>query len=470
MPTGTRRREKTKVKALLERCRYTGPGTDWDAIVGHAAAKRELAVIAEQYRRSSVAERLGLTIVKGALLMSVPGAGKTMLARALAGAITRPMYVIPSAEADATVIREVYDHLRKTPCVIVWDEADVILRDRGRFNALQGGRTVAALCAALDGIDPLRGPITLCLTAEAEWGLDASALRSGRLSTKIVLGIPDRDERRRLWELYTARVPTVGELDLEAITDRSTGFTGADVEACVLSALGLGMVSGIDELEGSLLNEAVLRRGHVGGDLEPSSEAQVARALHESAHATYAALTFGPDAVASVTLRPGEPNEGGRTSLADRIREDGIGDRTRIRELAGFAFAGLVGEELVRGAAHASGGCSDDVAQATRLLRGLIGEVAGSEAIGPIHVDGFESGQSSDRGSERMRAHLYDEVTAEARVIRDGVRAVLAPRTAAIEALADRLIAAKDRTLSGSTLTEVLTELLGIPGSAVDLG
>ncbi len=81
------------------------------------------------------------------------------------------MYVIPSAEANASIIREVCEHLHDTPCLVVWDEADVILRDRLRPNALQGGRTVAALCAALDGIDALQGPITLCLTAAApSWG------------------------------------------------------------------------------------------------------------------------------------------------------------------------------------------------------------------------------------------------------------------------------------------------------------
>lgn len=449
------------VGALLERCRYDGPATDWDEIIGHEPAKRELAVVAEQYRRSSVAERLGLTLVKGVLIMSVPGAGKTMLARALAGSITRPMYVIPSAEASATVIRDVYDHLRDTPALLVWDEADVILRDRLRPNALQSGRLVAQLCASIDGIDALRGPITLCLTAEGEYGLDESALRSGRLSTRIVLGLPDRDERRRMWELYTSRVPVLGELDLDTATDRSTGFTGADVEATVLAALGLAMVSGIDALDEAHLMEAILRRGHVGDEPEPSEAAMRSRAVHESGHAMFGALTWGPAAVATVTLKPSESSHGGRTSLADHIREDGIQDRTRVRELAGFAFAGLMGEELVQGPEHVTMGCADDVAKATELLVSLLGGVGASEAIGPVDVDGFELGNDSDRGSEQMRALLYSEVSANAQAVRAHVRDVLSSRTAAIEALAERLLVAKDQTLSGNLLTAVLADLLG---------
>lgn len=452
--------KSTDIGALLERCRYDGPATEWSDIIGHEPAKRELAVIAEQYRRSSVAERLGLTLVKGLLIMSVPGAGKTMLARALAGSITRPMYVIPSSEATATVIREVYAHLRDTPALLVWDEADVILRDRLRPNALQSGRLVAQLCASIDGIDALRGPVTLCLTAEGEYGLDESALRSGRLSTRIVLGLPDRGERLRMWKLYTSRVPIRGELDLEAATDRSTSFTGADVEATVLAALGLAMVSGVDALDDAHLMEAILRRGHVGDEPEPSEEAMRSRAVHEASHALFGALTWGPAAVATVTLRPSQPTHGGRTSLADEIREDGIQDRARIRELAGFAFAGLVGEELIRGPEHVTMGCSSDVAKATALLRDLVADVAASDGIGPVAIDGLERGHASDRGSELMRAQLYEEVAESARSTRAWVRTVLVTHAAAIDQLAGRLLEAKDQTLSGATLTAILDDLL----------
>lgn len=450
----------TAIDTLLERCRYDGSPTHWEDIVGHEAAKRELSVIAEQYRRSSVAERLGITLVKGLILMSTPGAGKSMLARALASTITRAMYVIPSAEASATVIREVYAHLRDTPCVIVWDEADVILRDRLRDNALQGGRTVVALCAALDGIDALHGPITLCLTAEGEYGLDESAMRSGRLSTRIVLGLPDRDERRRMWAMYTAKVPVIGELDLDTAADRSTGFTGADVEACVLAALGLAMVSGTDALDETHLMEALLRRGHVGDDPAPSAEALQARALHEAGHAVFAAITWGPGAVASVTVTPDSARHGGRTSLAESIREDGVQDRTRIRELAGFALAGLVSEELLRGPDGVTMGCAADVAKATDLLRDLVANVAANRTIGPIALDSLEAGSASDRGSEHMRRLLFNEVAADATAARERVRDTLASRTAAIEGLAERLLAARDQTLSGPTLTAVLADLL----------
>jgi AAA+ superfamily predicted ATPase len=141
------------------------------------------------------------------LIMGPAGCGKTMLAKALAGSVERPVYVIPSAEIDARLIRQVYAALAGHPCVIVWDEVDVLLRARWHRASDDGGRNLAAFCAALDGAQPLAGPITLGLTAEDEHLLDRQALRAGRLTTHITLGLPEREERLELWRRYTAGVP-----------------------------------------------------------------------------------------------------------------------------------------------------------------------------------------------------------------------------------------------------------------------
>ena len=161
-----------------------------------------------------------------------------------------------------------------------------------------------------------------------------------------------------------------------------------------------------------------------------------------------------------MTLKPSQPTHGGRTSLADAIREDGIQDRARVKELAGFAFAGLVGEELLRGPEHVTMGCSSDVAKATDLLRDLIADVAASDGIGPVAVDSLERGREGDRGSEVMRAQLYEEVAESARSTRAWVRTVLVTYAGAIESLAGRLLEAKDQTLSGGALSAVFEDLL----------
>src|ERR1043165_5291659 len=102
-PTITVPRLRTRTGAesplrYLERSRYTALPSDWSAVIGHDHARRELEVAAAALNRRDYAERLGVPLVKGLLITGPPGSGKTLLARAFAGIIDRPVYVLSSAD------------------------------------------------------------------------------------------------------------------------------------------------------------------------------------------------------------------------------------------------------------------------------------------------------------------------------------------------------------------------------------
>lgn len=451
--------EQADLQQRLERWRHRGARVEWDDVIGHAAAKRELRVVTEQIRRHSVAERLGLTMVKGVVIFGPPGSGKTMLAKALAVAVERPVYVIPAAEVDAELVRQIYEQVADERCVIVWDEADILLRKRDSGYALDDGRIVAAFCSALDGVTPISGPVTVALTAEHEYYLDRSALRAGRLTTKITLRPPRRAERLVMWQRYAAAVPVVGALDLEEAADRSGGMTGADIEAAVMVALGLSLVDGVDALAQPYLTEALLRQHHVEERPKPTLDQLRRTAVHEAGHTVWATLYWGPAVVASVSIREAFDSNG-RTALSDELEDDNRSSRADQWGKVAMGFAGLVAEELLYGhdEVHAGGGATD-IGRATMVVRRLLGDLAGSAELGPVSVDAIEAGIDSDRGSERMRAELWELASAECRRIKTAVEAAMAPNLASIEALADRLVDAADLTLSGPVLTEALLSL-----------
>jgi cell division protease FtsH len=436
------------VAELLERSRYRGDPVSMDDVVGHAGAKRELSVVAEQLRRHGAAERLGLTLVKGIALMGEPGVGKSMLAKALASIISRPAYILPSAEMTPALIRGVYERLALEPCVIVWDEADVVLGD--------GGRLAAAFCAALDGVQPIAGPVTVALTTADESYLDPSAMRAGRLTTHVTLQPPDTADRRELWARALARVPVAGEVDLDRLAAESRHRTGADIAATVQVALGLGLVEGIDAVSDDLLGEALGRDHRVVEPPEPPAlpEDQWVEAVHEAGHACATALYLGPDAVESVAL--------GLSGGATRAAQGALARPTPalVRRLARISIAGRVAEEQVLGRDAATLGHAEDLTRATRLLLRLVAQQGGSEAIGPLDATLRDPLPTSAFLAERAWA----EARGEANAALAEVRADLAPLGPAISRFARILHDAPGRRLEGEAL-RVALESSGAAGA-----
>jgi hypothetical protein len=174
-------------------------------------------------------------------------------------------------------------------------------------------------------------------------------------------------------------------------------------------------------------------------------------ARHEAAHAIFGTLRFGPGAVGMVSLQ-GEL--GGVTRLDEDLFE-GIVTATGFRDLAALSLAGLAGESVFYGPAGVSLGSTHDQGEATRWL------IRSRDLRLPYDRDVLEQGHESDRGSERMRAALHVAVEDEGTRLLAELIAELAPHRAAIDALADSLLAAEGQALSGVDLTAAIEAALG---------
>ena len=450
-------REETsdrKTARLLERNRFTGLPIDWDAIVGHDHAKRELRVVAAALTRRDLAERLGVPLVKGIVITGPPGTGKTLLARAFASTVDRPVFVLSAAELTAGRIRRVYELLADIPSVVVIDEIDIVARRAyGRNNR---SVTVGALCVALDGVMPVTGPITIGLTAEDIGDLDRSVVRSGRLTTEIRLDPPTRAERLVLWKRYTADIPTTAPLDLETASDRSQGMTGADIAAIALAAAGLALADDVESLDQAHLDEALDRRGLVRRRPVDDDRARRDVAVHEAGHAIYAFTVMGAVALkAAVVSRSGRGE--GHVSLDGEWTESSGWETRQWREATALSLAGIVAEELLSPEAGPTFGSEHDIAKATDIV--LRAHAAGLVAdFGRVSTERVERGHDPDsydeRGSEAMREALWRSVRSELAAAEMACREVISPQIDAIERLAAVLEAAG--SLSGRQLVDAV--------------
>jgi AAA+ superfamily predicted ATPase len=443
--------DDTEVAALIESWRYRGPTVSWDAVVGHTPQVRRCQEVVEAMRRpADQLARLRIRLGSGIVLAGPAGTGKTLLAKAVAGAVGRDVIAPPVSELTPGLIARLYAQLaRMDPVVVVLDEAERVI-----CNGFGGGDEdlVRALCVALDGLErPNRAPITLALTTANEYQLSPTATRPGRLSPRLDLGLPTPDERRILLDRAIDGLPVVGTLDVALAVERTGGWSGAEIAVAVEEVMSRSLLDHTDALTSPNLL-AIVGERYVISDPSVRRLVHAERtARHEAAHALYAHSRW-PGAVAMVSLRGEQP---GLTRL-DEERLEAINTAGEFRSLAGMALAGLGAEMVLYGAAGASSGASRDQVKATEWL------IQSREATLPYDRDVLERGHESDRGSERMRAALHAAVEDDGARLLAEVIAELAPRRSAIESLAGALLAADDLTLSGSDLETAINEALDL--------
>ncbi len=214
------------------------PDVSWDEVGGMEEAKAALREAVEWPLRYPAAfTQAGTRPAKGILLSGPPGGGKTLLARAVAHesgvnfiSVKGPELLSKWVGESEKGVREVYKKARQAaPCIVFLDEIDALAPQRG-----DGGgnhvteRVVSQLLTELDGIDELRGVVTLATTNRPDI-LDAALLRPGRFDLQIEIGLPDATTRRAILAIHTGRQPLADDVDLDALTARTENCMGADL-------------------------------------------------------------------------------------------------------------------------------------------------------------------------------------------------------------------------------------------------
>ena len=214
------------------------PDVSWDEVGGMEEAKAALREAVEWPLRYPAAfTQAGTRPAKGILLSGPPGGGKTLLARAVAHesgvnfiSVKGPELLSKWVGESEKGIREVYKKARQAaPCIVFLDEIDALAPQRG-----DGGgnhvteRVVSQLLTELDGIEELRGVVTLATTNRPDI-LDSALLRPGRFDLQIEIGLPDAATRRAILAIHTGRQPLADDVDLDALTARTENCMGADL-------------------------------------------------------------------------------------------------------------------------------------------------------------------------------------------------------------------------------------------------
>jgi transitional endoplasmic reticulum ATPase len=230
------------------------PDVRWADVGGLEDAKRVLVETVEwPLRHTALFERIGIRPARGVLLHGPPGAGKTMLAKALAheseanfisvkGPQLYTMYVGESERA----IREIFRKARQSaPCIIFFDELDALAPARGGMDHQVSGRMVAQLLTEIDGVEDLRGVVVLGATNRPDL-IDPALLRPGRFDLLVELTLPDATARRQILAVHTRAMPLADDVELDKLASACDEFSGAELEAVCRRAALMALREQID--------------------------------------------------------------------------------------------------------------------------------------------------------------------------------------------------------------------------------
>ncbi|CAI5463823.1 unnamed protein product [Closterium sp. Yama58-4] len=186
----------------------------FEDVAGVDEAKRELMELVQGIKGAGAFAAMGAHIPKGVLLIGPPGTGKTLLARVVAAEADVPFFAASASEfvemfvgRGAARVRELFREARKAaPAIVFIDEIDAVGARRGASSNDERDQTLNQLLTELDGFDsPDDGVLLLAATNRLDT-LDPALTRSGRISRRVMVPLPDVDGRRDILRVHMRRM------------------------------------------------------------------------------------------------------------------------------------------------------------------------------------------------------------------------------------------------------------------------
>ena len=194
---------------------------------------------------TSKAEEFGLRPAKGVLMLGVQGAGKSLCAKAIATAWHQPLLRMDPGTLYASFVgeseRNLRDALRQVEAmapVVLWiDEIEKGFASAAS-QSTDGGLSKRMFGTLLTWLQEREAPVFVVATANDIGALPPELLRKGRFDEIFFVDLPSEDVRKEIFAIHLSkRKRDPNKFDLSALAQASDGYSGAEIEQAILSAL-----------------------------------------------------------------------------------------------------------------------------------------------------------------------------------------------------------------------------------------
>ena len=456
-------------------------GVRFDDVAGIDEAKDELQEVVTFLKETERFTAVGAKIPKGLLLIGSPGAGKTLLAKAVSGEAGVPFYSISGSEfvemfvgVGASRVRDLFKKAKENaPCLVFIDEIDAVGRKRGA--GVGGGndereQTLNQLLTEMDGFEENTGIIVIAATNRPDV-LDPALMRPGRFDRQVRVDLPSYIGRLGILEVHARNKKLAPEVSLESIARKTPGLSGADLanllnEAAILTARRFKPM--ITPLE---IDDA-LDRITIGLTLNPLLDSKKKRliAYHELGHALLMTLLEHSDPLNKVTIIPRSGGVGGfaQQSFDEDMVDSGLYSRAWLIDRITITLGGRAAEMEIFGDAEVTAGASNDLRVVSNLAREMVTRYGMSD-LGPLALESGDNqvflggGDMYNRNeySEEVASKIDEQVRAIALRGYERARQIIREHRDLMDHLVDIIL--YEETIEGEEFRKIVSQYTQLP-------
>jgi SpoVK/Ycf46/Vps4 family AAA+-type ATPase len=192
------------------------------------------------------AREFGLPEPRGILLLGIPGCGKSLTAKAIAGMWQLPLLKLDVGKVFSSYVGSSEENVRRAiqtaesiaPSILWLDEIEKGFSGLGSSGMTDGGTTARVFGTFLTWLQEKTTPVFVVATSNNVSQLPPELLRKGRFDEIFYVDLPSREERAEILNIHLEkRNRKPGIFDIERIAARTHGFSGSELEEVIVAGM-----------------------------------------------------------------------------------------------------------------------------------------------------------------------------------------------------------------------------------------